>query len=494
MFDDAVRNLAFIRAEGLANKGGLPLGITPVGKLRYSNPERPVLVLGPSRSGKSSAFIIPSIFSNLGPVVSLSTKSDIFKITAKSRGLVGKVWIFDPTDSVDISEFNDLPIKKIRWSPLDAVVDWESALRVSNLMVASAMTVSNLEASHWNERAEALIGPLIYAAFLSKRPIKDVVLSILTRDISWAAESIDKFDSDSMAKYVLAGILTTEDRELSGIFSTAASLLKVYKSSKVLSSSVDTNFYPAEFIRSTDTLYIPASGAEQSRLAPLIVTLLDSIKAEGYKYFNEIDSIPGKLNLNNERLLFALDELGQSAKIPFLSGLVAEGGGQGITTIACFQDLSQAVAKYGTIAEGFLTLFPTKAIFAGVSDKKTVEAISTLAGEKEVEKFSLNFNSRNLKPRDKLVLKALGNRPKLELSNVTKSTGTVKVLPPNKVAFGPEESLLIIDSPSPPLYLRQNRYFNSSRYSGLIKGEIKRLKTLEPKGDIVQSENTELFR
>ena len=80
-------------------------------------------------------------------------------------------------------------------------------------------------------------------------------------------------------------------------------------------------------------------------------------------------------------MLFALDELANIAPLHDLPMLVAEGGSQGVVTLACLQDLSQGVARWGREAEGFFSLFGTKVVFPGIGDTRTLEAISVLAGE-----------------------------------------------------------------------------------------------------------------
>jgi hypothetical protein len=50
--------------------------------------------------------------------------------------------------------------------------------------------------------------------------------------------------------------------------------------------------------------------------------------------------------------------------------------------MACLQDLSQARTRWGEqAAEGFLTLFQTKLVLAGISDPRTLEALSVVLGE-----------------------------------------------------------------------------------------------------------------
>lgn len=61
--------------------------------------------------------------------------------------------------------------------------------------------------------------------------------------------------------------------------------------------------------------------------------------------------------------------------------IASEGGGQGLTLLAALQDLSQARARWGKAADGFLTLFGTKLLLPGIADTTTLEAVSTMLGE-----------------------------------------------------------------------------------------------------------------
>jgi len=76
-----------------------------------------------------------------------------------------------------------------------------------------------------------------------------------------------------------------------------------------------------------------------------------------------------------------LDEVANIAPLKKLPNIVSEAGGQGLQVMACFQDLSQAKTRWGPAADGFLTLFGTKVVFAGIGDKATLEAMSTLVGD-----------------------------------------------------------------------------------------------------------------
>jgi type IV secretory pathway TraG/TraD family ATPase VirD4 len=94
------------------------------------------------------------------------------------------------------------------------------------------------------------------------------------------------------------------------------------------------------------------------------------------------------------RLLLALDELANVAPLPRLSSIVSEGGGQGVLTLACLQDLSQARARWGTSAEGFLSLFPTTLVLPGIADRTTLETLRSLAGRELVMSPSIQRDKR----------------------------------------------------------------------------------------------------
>jgi len=176
-----------------------------------------------------------------------------------------------------------------------------------------------------------------------------------------------------MAAATLSGLAVTEERELSGVFSTAAGLLAAYRSEKVLASTSWPNFDPAAFVASTDSLYICAPAEHQNQLAPLVVALLDQISSAAFARPRFAAPV-----------VFALDEVANIAPLPGLPALASEGGGQGVVTLACLQDLSQARARWGTAADGFFTLFGVKVIFPGVADQRTLELISALGGKVEV--------------------------------------------------------------------------------------------------------------
>jgi hypothetical protein len=80
--------------------------------------------------------------------------------------------------------------------------------------------------------------------------------------------------------------------------------------------------------------------------------------------------------------------LANIAPIPDLPTVVADSAAQGLLVLACLQDLSQARARWGAAADGFLTLFPTNVILPGIADLSTLRVISSIGGDTDVPRTS----------------------------------------------------------------------------------------------------------
>jgi type IV secretion system protein VirD4 len=186
----------------------------------------------------------------------------------------------------------------------------------------------------------------------------------------------------SVAVDVLAGIADTEERERSGIFSTAAGALSAYRSARALELAERPNFDPSRFPHGGDTIYICAPARYQALMAPVVVAFLEQVRAATYQAAGE-----GTLRLP---VSLVLDEVANIAPLPDLPAMVSEGGGQGLLILACLQDLSQARGRWGAAADGFFSLFGTKVLLPGIGDMQTLEGVSRLAGQMDVPVRSVN--------------------------------------------------------------------------------------------------------
>jgi len=361
-----------VRSEVARLGGGTYLGVRGVGTWVLADPESAVMVLGPPRSGKTSAVMIPAVMGASGAVIATSTKPEVMRATAEVRSEVGQAWLFDPAASE-----RRLPdgVRRLCWSPVAAASSWDEALVMARAMSACARAGAGTNnESHWTERAAALLAPLLYAANLTDRPIADVLRWTLRQDLEPARSALIDCDSE-VAADVLDGIEQTDARERSSIFSATAGVLAAYNADAVRASAAHPNFDPAHFAASTDTIYVTAAEHRQALCAPLIVGLLEQVRHAVYEQAADEAA-------DGPTMLWALDEVANVAPIHDLPALISQAGGQGLQVMIGLQDLSQARSRWGSdAADGFMSLFQTKLVMSGIGDTRTLEGISLALGE-----------------------------------------------------------------------------------------------------------------
>jgi type IV secretory pathway TraG/TraD family ATPase VirD4 len=352
----------------------------------WAGSQRSVLALGPSRSGKTTSLVIPNLLASSGPVVSTSTKSDVMDATAPDRCREGWAFLYDPSGEIACPA----GVTRVGWSPLTTATEWDAAVQTSDAMVgASRLGGASFSHSsgdaHWTERASALLAPLLHAAALEKLPMRTVLRWIDRHNAASALEILSgTIGDEATATDLLAGIAATDSREQSGIWSTASGVLSAYRSDGAMASTEAPPLNVAEFCRGANTMYICSPGRRQHQFAPLVVAAIGDVRDATYRRQRD-EGHPTPT-------LFALDEVANIAPIPDLPSMVSEGAGQGLIVLACLQDLSQARVRWGTAADGFLSLFGTTVVLPGIADTDTLRDLSALGGDHEVPTTTLSHS------------------------------------------------------------------------------------------------------
>jgi type IV secretory pathway TraG/TraD family ATPase VirD4 len=308
--------------------------------------------------------------------------------------------------------------------------------------MAGAARSPGWAADHWTERAEALLAPLLHAAAITGTGIEQVVRWVNRHDLDTALAVLPGTGSQ-LAADILAGLSDTDQRELSGIWSTASGILAAYRSEIALAGTRDPNFEPAQLPASTDTVYVCASARHQALAAPLVVGLIEQVRAAAYL-------APS----GRPPITLALDEAANIAPLPDLPSIVAEGGSQGLVTLACFQDLSQARVRWGQAADGFLSLFGVKVVLPGIGDLRTLELVSRLGGEADAP-------VRSISRRSWLVGR--------QGTTVTASTRRQRRLPVEAVAQLPPGTAILIDGAKAPTWLRLTPWYTTPPFARLTR-------------------------
>ena len=178
LFDDPV-SAALDRI--CATSAGAYLGQDTSGAWLHADPESAVMVLGPPRSGKTSAVMIPALMACAGAAVSTSTKPDVMEATLPVRSRLGQVWLFDPGGEQPVPS----GVRRLGWSPVAGADSWDRALLLARAMTAAGRAgAGTTNEGHWAERASALLAPLLYAANLASSRSKSCCAGCCARTSS----------------------------------------------------------------------------------------------------------------------------------------------------------------------------------------------------------------------------------------------------------------------------------------------------------------------
>jgi len=361
------------------NDDGIYLGATRHGVARASS-QRSVLALGPSRSGKTSSLIIPNLLTTSRSVIATSTKDDVVRALASSRRDCATL-MFDPSGVVD----TPAGVRRVGYSPIASSHTWDGAVLSARSLVSSTRRIMDERGDdHWTERANALVAPLLHAAALDDRSIGEVASAVDRRDAARPLALLtERYGEHHPSVSLLTGILATDERERSGIWSTASGLFSGMRTEGARRASREAPLDIPAFLDGGHQLHIVSPSRHQNVTTPLVVGLIEEIVETTYQRHTQ-----------GAQVLLALDEMANVAPLPRLASIVSEGGGQGVVTLACLQDLSQARTRWGAGADGFLSLFPTTVVFPGIADRRTLELLATLGGDVHVSNVTDQRDAR----------------------------------------------------------------------------------------------------
>jgi hypothetical protein len=97
----------------------------------------------------------------------IQAKADLLAPTWAARMRVGPVLLFDPSGTVPCPP----GVERVGWSPLALARAWDGAVLVAESMVRAARPGTDRgEATHWSERAGALLACMFHADALAGAP------------------------------------------------------------------------------------------------------------------------------------------------------------------------------------------------------------------------------------------------------------------------------------------------------------------------------------
>ena len=355
-------------------------------RLILTERETSVLVVGPTRSGKTTCIVVPNLLEWRGPAVVTSTKGELLTLTAAHRQRVGPVFVYDPAGEIG-GQF-----ASVSWSPLVGCDDLDRAWMVAAWLCAGLQQGTSRgdnDWAHWAESGKLLIAPLLFAAACAGLTVVDVHTWIHGFDLTTPSGVLDEIahdpdhpgcDDAARALTMIASIDQRPERERGTVFSTVMRIFNVFNERAVAASAETSRFEARRFLERSGTLYLCTPRMAPERIASLFVGILMTVVTEAYEVAEAAPHgrLPAALGL-------FLDELANVVPIEDLPSLASQGAGRGVLLLSIVQDLSQLRARYGPDrAHSILNNHPAKLILPGISDPETVDLLSRLVGRHAV--------------------------------------------------------------------------------------------------------------
>ena len=329
------------------------------------------VVQSPPRGGKTG-WLASVILRYPGPVISTTTKHDVFELTSGVRARRGPVHVFNPQGVGDVPS-------TFRWNPLDGCQDPATAIRRADAFAASVSQRGVEDASFWAGKASDYLRAYFFAAAVACLDLRHVARWVTGGGTEpeqilngvpgpgeqWAAQLAElRGEANKTAQT----IRMTMSRALAFLAdpALAESVLPVPGQTLDLEG----------FLHETGTLYLIAeTRGEDAPVAPLFACLASELH---YTAALAGSRMPG--GRLDPPLLMALDEVTQICPVPVPSWL-ADAGGKGIQIITVAHGEAQLRARWGRDgARIIMDTSGTKIWLPGISDPATLEAASLLCG------------------------------------------------------------------------------------------------------------------
>lgn len=241
-------------------------------RIRISVQEH-LAVIGPPRSWKS-ALLSWLMMESPGPVVSTSSKPDIFALTSGVRAKRGPVWVFNPQGIGGIPS-------NVMWSPLDGCAHPATARRRAEAFAAAVSMAGAEDGAFLAGKAADSITGMFTAAAATSRDMRHVSTWAGTPMVAEAVDILAGVGHTELAAQLgeLVGPADKTAGTVRMVISRALSFLQDPQLASATLPPPGGQFDIDEFLTSRGTLYMVAKGTgEECTLAPLFAAFATEIE------------------------------------------------------------------------------------------------------------------------------------------------------------------------------------------------------------------------
>jgi type IV secretion system protein VirD4 len=527
-----------IRQSGLTNqKHGVYIGAWHDEKadrleyLKHAGPEH-ILAFAPTRSGKGVGLVIPTLLAWQESAVIFDIKGENWDRTAGYRIAAGHVCFrFAPVEEHS-ARFN--PLAEVRIGTLREVSD---AQNIAEMLCRSGKESSHDE--HWIKSATSLVtGLILHLCYVAKRKNRFATLTELSNALTplmsdltmpldlegmdaqqvnvareyfsqvmrtphvestsfWHLRDSQKTLVHPVVLEKMQEMLNREDKEFSGVLSTAKTTLILYSDPLVQRSIEESDFTinDLKHFKYPVSLYLVVPPSDIERLKPLLRLIFTMTVNRLTEELEEVRNSRIKQALKKDeeftprpdhRLLLLIDEFPSLGKMPIFETAFAYIAGYGIKAYLITQDIEQIKDAYGN-HESIISNCHIRIAYAP-NKTETAEALSKMAGTTTILRAAVSYSGSRTSPLATNVSTNVDHisRPLITIDELMRLPGSVKEGQGEAQRIVSPGAMLIFIAGQSPIFGKQLLYFQDPILSkrSAIRPPNK-LFTIEHHGDIL---------
>lgn len=406
------------------------------------------VTFGATGAGKTTGFFIPNLLSNdiNGSIIVTDPKGELFKLTSwYQKNVCGrKILRFSPLESEISEQYNLLAMCKDNCE----VLELASNLLFNGSLSIELSTGKKTGGVEWVQMAEPLFASALLYAKTLESPFNTIEFAfqlLITLDTKQLdALFMSSKNYDIITQWKIFKMVGGADRTEGSIKISLSTNLKLFTDERINKVSSDTTFDFESFRKEPTILYIIYPENKANYISPFTAPFFSKM----------LDTFINMYSENSLPITIFADEFANIGMINNMSTNVSTIRSREISMNICLQSITQLYQVYGEHnAKAILNNLKSKMIYPSLSDERTLNYISTLAGEKQIE---------------------IANRSENKNSTSTSFSKTkVRMFSESDLRCLKDDEVLIITSNKPPILAKQNTYYINDDYKQNIKPPVK---------------------
>lgn len=336
-----------------------------------------VLVIGGSRSGKTSGIAIPTLKSWKGNFFAIDIKGELYDTTAKDRGDY-------------IKKFNPCEYGNSGYNPYFSLKTARNLVQaVQQISLAIIPPTNDSNQAFWISNAQDfLTGAILYyyefesnfsetMIALKQKPAKETVAFIMASD-------------NEKAKGFMSQFVGMDDKTLGGIFAEVSKNINIFATDDDLINALDGKgeCITPQDLESGYDLYFCIEENLIDQWRPLMTLICNQF----FKFF-ETRTLNSDGSSTGKPLLFLLDEFPRLGRIESVMGALSTLAGRDVHLMPIIQSKSQLNAIYGKDNANIITDNCSYKAILKATEPETQKWCAELVGKYDKEKLSSNYNA-----------------------------------------------------------------------------------------------------